>query len=364
MASAKKNSPTLSDAAYGGRFLIKFGAIALVVLMVGRVVLNMSVNLYKFLNPPKAPPPTYGFGTLPPLEFPSTGPTIASYTLQTKTGTLPKLVTQLPVFFMPKQSIGVLSLDEAKKQAAALGFAFAPEQTSTTTYRWKRNSPLPATLDIDIVSKHLTMKVDWASDPGFLSQKSLPPQQTAITQVRETLQEAGLSAPDMATSGAKISFLRASGTSYIPAVSLSEADFIQVNIWRSPIRETYSLVRPDPLQGNAHFIFSGSRDTNSSIVQADFSYAPIDYERFETYGLIAPQTAWQTLQAGKGFVAHIDTGVQQATVRNVYLAYYESDTPQRYLQPVYVFVGDQNFFAYVPAVAVSPTAPSSQSSNR
>ena len=168
----------------------------------------------------------------------------------------------------------------------------------------------------------------------------------------------------MATSEAKISFLRASSTSYIPAVSLSEADFIQVNIWRSPIRETYSLVRPDPLQGNAHFIFSGSRDTNSSIVQADFTYAPIDYERFETYGLIAPQTAWQTLQAGKGFVAHIDAGVQQATVRNVYLAYYDSDTPQRYLQPVYVFVGDQNFFAYVPAVTVSAVVPPNQSSNR
>jgi len=364
MASAKQTSPTLSDAAYGGRLFIKFGAIALVVLMVGRVVLNMSVSLYKFLNPPKAPPPTYGFGTLPPLEFPGAGPTITSYTLQTKTGTLPKLVTQMPVFFMPKQAIGVLSLDDAKKQAAALGFAFAPEQTSTTTYRWKRSSPLPATLDIDIISKHFTMKVDWASNPGFLSQKVLPSQQTAIIRVRETLQEAGLSARDMATGEAKISFLRASGTSYIPAVSLSEADFVQVNIWRSPILGKYPLVRPDPLQGNAHFILSGGIDAGSRIVQADFTYTPVDYERFETYGLITPQTAWQALQAGKGFVAYIDTGVQQATIRSVYLAYYESDAPQLYLQPVYVFVGDQNFFAYVPAVAVSPAALSSQSSNR
>jgi len=34
----------------------------------------------------------------------------------------------------------------------------------------------------------------------------------------------------------------------------------------------------------------------------------------------------------------------------VYLAYYDSLDPQTYLQPVFVFEGDDDFLAYVPAV--------------
>lgn len=356
---AKPAGTSLSDAAYAGRLAVKFGAIALVVLIVGRVVLNMAVSVYRYLNPPKPPGPTYGFGTLPPLEFPGTSPTIATYKLETVGGTFPQMPTQLPVFLMPKQTIGVLSLDQAKQHAAAFGFVFAPEQVSTTIYRWRRTTPLPATLDIDIVSKHLTMKVDWASDPGFLSQKTLPTQTAAITTTRETLQEAGLLMPDIATSAARVSFLRASGTAYVPAVSLSEADFIQVDISRLPIRQQYPIVGDNPLRGNAHFVFSGSNVQGAGIVEAEFTYAPVEYDGFETYGLITPLQAWQQLQAGQGYVANIDTGVEQATVRNVFLGYYDASAPQSYLQPIYIFTGDKNFYGYVPAVV-----PPSQSSRR
>ena len=41
-----------------------------------------------------------------------------------------------------------------------------------------------------------------------------------------------------------------------------------------------------------------------------------------------------------------------ATVRTVTLAYYDSLDPQNYLQPVFVFEGDDGFLAYVPAVAL------------
>jgi hypothetical protein len=360
MPASKSSNPSLSDAAYGARLFIKYGAIAVVVLMVGRVLLNGAVSLYKALNPPKAPPPTYGFGSLPALQFPTTTATVNTFVLQTKNGALPKLDNQLPVFFMPKQTIGPLSLDNAKQIAAAFGFVFQPEQTSTTMYRWKRATPFPATLDIDIITQHFKMKVDWASDPGFLTQKDLPQQLPAITNTRALLQEANLLPADMATSEGRVSYLKASGLSFAPAVSLSEADFLQIDINRQPIREKYAVVGPDPLKGNVHVIFSGNKNVGTSgLVQADYSYAPILYDRFETYGLITPTVAFQQLQEGKGYVAHIDQGVQQATIRNVYLGYYDAETPQSYLQPIYIFVGDQNFYGYVPAVA-----PLSQSSNK
>lgn len=360
MPTTKRSTgPNLSDIAYGARMFIKFGAFFIVFLIVGRVLLNLTVSIYTTLNPPKPPGPTWGFGTLPPITFPTNTATISSYKLETKNGAFPVLATQLPVFFIPIQTIGLLSLDQAKQEAAALGFVFPPEQTLPTVYRWKRTTPLPAVLDIDIVTKNFTMRVDWGSDPGFLSQKNLPPQIFTITNTKEKLAEAGLLAPDIATSEAKVSFLKSLGGGYVPAVSLSEADFLQVDIWRMPIKQRYPILGPDPLKGNARFIFSGKRDSGSNIVEASFMHTPIEYDRFETYGLIPPTTAWQQLQAGKGYVANIDLGISDVIVRDVSLAYFDSDKPQSYLQPVYVFKGDNNFYGYVPAAATP-----SQSWNR
>lgn len=355
----KSTGPNLSDIAFGARLFIKYGAFFLVFLIIGRVILNLTVSIYTTLNPPKPPGPTYGFGTLPPITFPSTGPQVTAFTLETKSGTFPPLTNQLPVFFMPQQTIGLLSLDSAKSLAATLGFVFPPEQTATTIYRWKRSSPLPATLDIDIVTKQFTMKVDWGSDPAFLSKKSLPQQLSAITNMRELLQNADLSSPDIATGEAKVTFLKASGISYAPAVSYSEADFIQVDIFRLPIKQRYPIYGAQPLKGNARFIYSGKSENGANIVEMSYNHAPVDYEGFETYPLIPVQQAWELLQSGKGYVAYIDTGFSTATVRNVILGYYDSDVPQKYLQPVYIFTGDHNFYAYVQAIA-TPT----QSSKR
>jgi len=41
----------------------------------------------------------------------------------------------------------------------------------------------------------------------------------------------------------------------------------------------------------------------------------------------------------------------QVTIRNIYLAYFEPVTLTNYLQPIFVFEGDNNFVAYVPAIS-------------
>ena len=37
-------------------------------------------------------------------------------------------------------------------------------------------------------------------------------------------------------------------------------------------------------------------------------------------------------------------------IRNISLAYYDSDEPQEYLQPIFIFEGDNDFVAYLPAI--------------
>jgi hypothetical protein len=82
----------------------------------------------------------------------------------------------------------------------------------------------------------------------------------------------------------------------------------------------------------------------------EYNYFPADYTTVETYPLRPIDQAWDELQAGKGFIAQLDAGVSDVTVRKITLGYFDSFEPQKYMQPVYVFTGDNHFVGYVQAV--------------
>ena len=107
-----------------------------------------------------------------------------------------------------------------------------------------------------------------------------------------------------------------------------------------------------PVAGEApiSIILSGSNNLKKRIIQFAYTYWTIDYQTSATYALKTSAKAWEDLQAGKGYIARYPANTSGAVVRSVYLAYYDSFDPQTYLQPVFVFEGDNGFLGYVPAV--------------
>ena len=340
----------LTQVATWSRAGIKYGAIALVVFMVGRIVINATVALIIALTPVKPLPPTFGFGTLPELILPPSSALVSGYTLETKTGGLPPAPKILPVYFMPKESLGLFSLDNAKKLAAGLGFVFPEEQISTINYRWKKTSPLPSVLDVDIINRHFTIKSDWASDPNFLATVEPPTEASTINIAKSTLESANVMTPDIATAAGKITFLKARGSGYERAPSFSEAEFMQFDLNRIPIQNQYPILRSDPAKGNARLIISTSKSIPTTVLDAEFIHFPVDYDRPETYPLLTSNEAWRRMSSGQGYVASIRPGVSNVTVRDMYIAYYDADEPQQYLQPIFVFTGDNDFIGYIPAI--------------
>jgi len=95
-------------------------------------------------------------------------------------------------------------------------------------------------------------------------------------------------------------------------------------------------------------IISGQTGDKKTI-QANYYYSQILGEDFATYALKSIDAAWKELTAGGGFIAK-RTPNQTVVVRRANLAYFESNSQQLFLQPVYVFEGDGGFTAYVAAV--------------
>lgn len=341
-----------------GRVAVKWTAITLVVLMVGRVALTSFVAFYKAMNPPPPPPPTVGFGVLPPLSFPeqSSADRPSSYKLETATGALPAFGDRAVVYLTTKNSPNLLDIENAQATARSFGFTGQPEQLTPRVYRWRNTGNLNETFEYDIVDHNMTYETDFLSRPELLLETELPSNFDAVQQVKSFLSRGNLLPGDVATASGKTTYLKAIGGVLKPAVSASDADFIAVDLSRVPLnRGTAEVYTPDGETGTIHAIIGGGR--RGGILKLSRTHYPIDYLRTETYPLRSVQSAWQKLQAGEGYVANAGEK-EQAVVREVALGYFESDEYQTYIQPIYVFIGDDGFIGYVSAL--DPTVVAAQ----
>jgi len=113
----------LYDFAIFARRLIIYVAIGSIVLLFLWIALRFSLNLYRTFYPPAGPPPTLGFGKLPPLRLPSLkiegNP---SFVLETATGELPQLSDQAEVVGMSPRPLTLLGEAKARALAKELDF--------------------------------------------------------------------------------------------------------------------------------------------------------------------------------------------------------------------------------------------------
>lgn len=349
--NTNSGGPNLTNVNYAGRLLVRYGLAFLVFLMVGRVLLNAFVAYWKATHPPPPPPPTVGFGVLPGLQFPpqSEEDKPASYVLETPYG-IREITDRAKVFLITKSTANLLADDRVKQIASNYGFIFAPELIDDQTYRFTKNAPLDMSFEISSVDFTFSMASNFLSRPDLLTTSGrLPEEFEAIDRVRKFAGSANLLEQDIATGSAQVTFLRSIGGELKTAFSLSDANFLQIDLNRSPIDQKYQVYTSDPQRGIISAKLSAAFTGNNSIVEMDYNYRRVDYLNFETYPLRTAKSAWNLVQSGGAFVIN-EQNLEEAVVRELELAYYDSFAEQKYLQPIYVFKGDGGFVAMVPAI--------------
>ncbi|HEX7017354.1 MAG TPA: hypothetical protein VF209_00395 [Patescibacteria group bacterium] len=347
---AQPSGPTLTDVTQVGRKTVLVAGVLLVVMIVGRFFLTSFIAFWKAINPPPPPPPTVGFGILPALVFP---PEYAqakpqAYELETPTGGFPTFPDRAKVFLVKQPALSLLSDERARKIAAEYDFIFEPEVIGATTYRWRRSQPLEAVLEMNIETLQFSLATDYLSRPELLTGESIDNFE-AVSRVKSLLRKADLLGSDVATAAGEVSYLKVLGGETVPAVSLSDADIIQVDLNRGPIDGQYRMFTPEGLIGTVRALVLTSLKGDESIVELDYNYREVEYTQVHTYPLRSAQQAWQLLNGGEGYIASPSES-ETAVVRDVILAYFDAYDPQDYLQPIYVFMGDDGFLGYVPAI--------------
>ncbi len=352
--SSSSAGPNLTGANYVGRLFVRYGLAFLIFLMVGRVLFNALVAYWQATHPAPPPAPTVGFGILPNLNFPSQDETDkpASYSLEMAYG-IEEITDRSKVFLITKSTANLLADERIKEIASIYGFIFTPENIADKTYRFTKNTPLDMSLEISSVDFTFSMKSNFLSRPDLLADKALLPEEfEAIDSVKEFVSSSNLLGADIASASGQVTFLRSIGGELRTAFSLSEADFLQIDLNRSPIDLVYKVYTSEWNKGIISAKLSSAFSSNNSIVEMDYYYRQVDYLNFETYPLRTAKSAWNLVQAGDAYVIN-GKNLKEAVIREVELAYYDSFDEQKYLQPIYVFKGDANFMAIVPAVSAN-----------
>ena len=99
-----------------------------------------------------------------------------------------------------------------------------------------------------------------------------------------------------------------------------------------------------------HYVIFAPTDSQEVVIRAQVKLYDRSADQIGTYPLRSSEQAFADLKGGKGLLISAAQPNGEIKIKKVFLAYYDPDIYQEYMQPVYVFLGENKFVAYVPAV--------------
>jgi hypothetical protein len=352
---------TLTEASAFSRKAIKYGGMGFVVITFLWYIGVGLVNWYIAMNPPAQAPATVDFDVLQAVNFPQ-NTSRPQLSLELPTGIIPTFPDRMRVYYAPTKRSGFADPDRALEVATSLGFLFKPDQPTETRYVWTNQDQLASKLDMNIVTGHFTLTKQWQNNPTIATLANFTSDKQVIIDTSNYLRKVGLLEED-SIGFEKLTYLKNDAGKLIPALSLSDADFVQLDYFRKNIDEidplsktkeikaSYPFYRTDPSKGLVRAVISGSKALNEKVIDMDYAYTFIQYTQSGTYPIKTGEEAWQELSTGGGYVAPTGPQTGEVKIRKIFLGYYDSNVNQKYAMPIYIFLGDQGFAAYVSAVS-------------
>lgn len=311
------------------------------------LVIYFIIQIFSFFaNSSKRNQPTVSFGKLTMIDFPKGLDNNFTYSIDTITGAFPALPSKISVYKMIKGEPDLLAVERTGEKAKNLGFINGPIQISDVLFRWSSAPPFSRSITVNVLNPEFSITSNFIEDKFVLSASSLPAPDEAVVSARNLLE--GLEfLPDNLDDGAtKIKLLKIQNGTIAEASSLSNAQLISIYFFQK--KNDIPFVYPGGDLSTMNLTI-GSGDRTSFIVDARFFYQKVS-DKEATYPLISAREAYDKLKNGKGYIATYNGSDENIYIKKAYLAYYVEGKEQDYLQPVIVFEGNNNFFAYVSAV--------------
>ena len=336
---------TLTKASEETKEILKWGGLFIAGLFVFFIFLKIVLFLKDTFFPTPPPKPTVAFGKLPAQIFPENATKQKlTYSLDTVSGNLPSLKTQVKIYETVQPQSNLLSLSRTGAMVAQIGFSSNPIQLSTRTYEWKNSSG--EDIKIDIVNNNFVFSYPYLSDQNILSSVNVSPSM-AIGAVSNMLNLMQMFPDDIDQSKIKTESYSISNNNLAPSTSLSNTQIVKVSLIQKDI-DGLPVYYENPNSSSMNFLV-GAQNSEGKVVSASFLHQALS-NQYSTYPLKTAQQAYDDLQKGNGYIASYYGQSANVVINNIFLAYYIGGGLQNFVMPVVVFQGDNGFYAYVPAV--------------
>lgn len=338
---------SLTEVAYTSRKIIRFGSFFLIFIAIAWPIYMASVMAYKKAHPPYIPP-TLKYGILPKIVFPEKKFEKKNFTFELPNDTIPKFKDQAKVYVVYRPVSSFLALEYDTKTARGFGFTSAPQEVNPGVYKFE-NTNSNKTLTMNVLDGSFKLEYPYQTDQMLLNPQKLPSNDEAIRIATSFLESGGRMTDDLRNGEKKITYWRIEFSGLRAVTSLSEANVIRVDFFRQNLDDDFKILSSEKDKAPISILVSGSTVDEKKIIDVSYKYANIDRESFSTYTIKTTEQAINDLKMGNYWPSS-DVSSKDVIIRRIYLAYFEPSSPTNYMQPIYVFEGDNNFTAYVPAV--------------
>lgn len=291
------------------------------------------------------------YGELPPISFSQSFdyPESPNFVLDNIPGRPVTATTEAKIYFIPKESAGFGYVETIAFMARATGFDTEATQYTldgtTATYQDANK-----TLEIDITNSNFTFETKFESNTG-LFQNTIIPDKSKISQTaRNFLNAMNRYPPEFSQGNEKIIYMNYDPLSqkYTVLEDARGANVVEVDFY-PPNIDTYPPV-PPKFFNSQNYVVMVFTQTGSQVIKSQvkhFTYRP-DTEAL--YPVKSGDIAYQELLDGKATIVTPVDGTSAITINHMFMGYYLPDEYQEFLLPVYVFLGENNFAAYVSAI--------------
>jgi len=341
---------TLTELSYQVRKLMPFFVLFVLIFLIVFYSFKLFF-IYLELNKPKTIITPSLFGKINPPEIKeSTSSANFIFTLDTVEGQPVTTTDSAKVYFLPKPATRFGYREKIYLMAKTFGF-----NTEETKYSLIDNVALfddgKQTLSIDV--SNFNFKYDGKPDSSFLAQGSffIPSKKEIENKAIDFLKKIGRYPDELSKGTVNIIYLKYSPglDAYINAKNRSEANLVEVDFYR-PNPDEIPIVSPK-FFNSQNYVIMLFKETGYEVVKSQIAFFEKSETQVDLYPIKSADLAWEELRNGKGKVVAVRKGSKNIIIKKMFIGYFDPDVYQSFLQPVYVFLGDNDFVGYVPAIA-------------
>lgn len=326
--------------------------ILFIIYLILRFLTGLAIVYWKAAHPIPIPPPDVRFNKLPAPKFVSSASTSGfKFTLDNIDGKPPETTAAGKVYFMPKKLPTLLSPERTRNFAAKLEFTSEPQIISSTLFKFIDPIEDLRSLELDTVNINIKLRYDYRKNPDIFPSSASIVKKQAEDEIKSFTNSIFDGSILQGKTTSELLIYDGNLKKFVTATSVSSANALKVNYFR-PDLDGLKVLPPLFNSSYIYAIYSPSPQVKSRMLEIMYTFWPIAFDDFATYPLRSGLQAWQDLLDGYATVINMgNNSPENIIIRNIYLAYYDSEEPQQYLQPIFVFEGDNNFVAFLPAIS-------------